>query len=85
MRECCFAIDTSTVDPNLLRQEVAWQGRERPAAASSKYQNAGFIWFMATVALRYGIDVGRTEALNFRGSATIGRKKNGRTGRQPPA
>ena len=24
------AVDASTVDPNLLRQEVVWHGRERP-------------------------------------------------------
>jgi len=26
------AVDTSTVDPNLLRQEVVWHGRERPGS-----------------------------------------------------
>jgi len=76
MRECCPAIDTNTVDPNLLRQDVGWPGRERPGSIVVKIPERRLYLVQGNGrALRYGIGVGRTEALNFRGSATIGRKK----------
>ena len=70
------AVDTSTVDPNLLRQDVGWPGRERPGSIVVKIPERRLYLVQGNGrALRYGIGVGRTEALNFRGSATIGRKK----------
>ena len=70
------AVDASTVDPNLLRQEVVWHGRERPGSIVVKIPERRLYLVQGNGrALRYGIGVGRTEALNFRGSATVGRKE----------
>lgn len=70
------AVDTSTIDPNLLRQEVAWHGRERPGSIVVKVPERRLYLVQGNGrALRYGIGVGRTEALNFRGSVTVGRKE----------
>ena len=70
------AVGTSTIDPNLLRQEVAWHGRERPGSIVVKMPERRLYLVQGNGrALRYGIGVGRTEALNFRGSATVGRKE----------
>jgi lipoprotein-anchoring transpeptidase ErfK/SrfK len=70
------AVDASTVDPNLLRQEVVWHGRERPGSIVVKIPERRLYLVQGNGrAMRYGIGVGRTEALNFRGSATVGRKE----------
>jgi len=69
------AVNLTRVDPELLRQTVAYQSPHGPGtiivdiAARRLYliQPGG-------AALRYGVGVGREEALNFQGSAKIGRK-----------
>jgi len=69
------AINLIRVDPELLRQTVAYSSPHGPGtiivdiAARRLYliQQDG-------TALRYGVGVGREEALNFQGSAMIGRK-----------
>jgi lipoprotein-anchoring transpeptidase ErfK/SrfK len=56
-------VDVSTVNPDMLRTEVAWTGKEKPGN------------IVVNRAMRYGVGVGRSEGMNFRGSAIIGRKE----------
>jgi lipoprotein-anchoring transpeptidase ErfK/SrfK len=70
------AIDLTTVDPSLLRQEVAWRGHERPGSIVVNVPERRLYLVQGHGrALRYAVGVGRTEALDFRGSAVIGRKE----------
>jgi lipoprotein-anchoring transpeptidase ErfK/SrfK len=70
------AIDDRTIDPSLLRQEVAWRGHERPGSIVVVVPERRLYLVQAGGrALRYAVGVGRAEALNFRGSAVIGRKE----------
>ena len=70
------AIDRTTVDPVLLRQEVAWPGRDRPGSIIVNIPERRLYLVQGDGrALRYAVGVGRAEALNFRGSAVIGRKE----------
>ena len=70
------AIDRTTVDPVLLRQEVAWPGRDRPGSIIVNIpERRLYLVQGGGRALRYAVGVGRAEALNFRGSAVIGRKE----------
>src|SRR5512143_2373500 len=69
-------IGPTTVDPSLLRQEVSWRGRERPGSIVVNVPQRRLYLVQANGrALRYAVGVGRTEGLNFRGSAVIGRKE----------
>jgi lipoprotein-anchoring transpeptidase ErfK/SrfK len=70
------ASDLTTKDPRLLRQEVAWRGHERPGSIVVVVpERRLYLVQGGGRALRYGVGVGRAEALNFRGSAVIGRKE----------
>jgi lipoprotein-anchoring transpeptidase ErfK/SrfK len=70
------AIDTGAIDPNLLRQTVVWRGQERPGTVVVKLSERRLYLVQGDEsALRYGIGVGRAEALNFRGKAIVGRKE----------
>jgi lipoprotein-anchoring transpeptidase ErfK/SrfK len=70
------AVDLSTVDPSLLRQEVAWRGHERPGSIVVNVpERRLYLVEGGGRALRYAVGVGREEALNFQGSAVIGRKE----------
>ena len=70
------AIDRTTVDPVLLRQEVAWHGHDRPGSIIVNIpERRLYLVQGGGRALRYAVGVGRAEALNFRGSAVIGRKE----------
>jgi len=70
------AIDLTTIDPSLLHQEVAWRGRERPGTIVVNVPERRLYLVQSDKrALRYAVGVGRAEALNFRGSAVIGRKE----------
>lgn len=70
------ALDFSVVDRDKLRTVVAWSGRERPGNVVVKIPERHLYLVMeGGKALRYSVGVGRTEALNFRGTATIGRKE----------
>jgi lipoprotein-anchoring transpeptidase ErfK/SrfK len=70
------AVDITTVDPSLLRQEVAWHGKERPGTIVVNVpQRRLYLVQRGGRALRYGIGVGRSEGANFRGNAVIGRKE----------
>jgi lipoprotein-anchoring transpeptidase ErfK/SrfK len=68
-------LDLTRIDPSLLRQQVAFAG---PYRRGTVVVNIGErrLYFAQPggVAMRYAVGVGREEALNFRGSAVIGRK-----------
>jgi lipoprotein-anchoring transpeptidase ErfK/SrfK len=69
-------VDLTTTDSSLLRQEVAWKGREKPGSIVVNVPERRLYLVEANGrALRYGIGVGRSEGMNFRGSAVIGRKE----------
>lgn len=69
------AINIRKVDPQFWRQEVAYESGE---AAGTIVVNtpSRFLYLVQTDgrAMRYGIGVGKNEALQFKGTATINRK-----------
>jgi lipoprotein-anchoring transpeptidase ErfK/SrfK len=68
-------LDLSTIDPGLLRQQVSYVGPYRPGAiVVNVAERRLYLVQPGGLALRYAVGVGREEALNFRGSAAIGRK-----------
>ena len=69
------AMDLRRVDPQWWRQEVPYITSERPGTLVVDTP-ARFLYLVLEGgrALRYGVGVGKTEALVFRGTATIGRK-----------
>ncbi len=70
------ALDLTTVDPSLLRQQVAWRGPHRPGQVVVHIDERRLYFVLdGGRAMRYAVGVGRAEALNFRGSAVIGRKE----------
>ena len=70
------AVDLSTIDRSLLRQEVDWRGSERPGSIVINVpERRLYLVEDGGRALRYAVGVGREEALNFHGSAVIGRKE----------
>ncbi len=70
------AVDTSNLDSSLLRQEVAWKGDEKPGNIVVNIPERRLYLVMAGGrAMRYGVGVGRSEGMNFRGSAIVGRKE----------
>jgi lipoprotein-anchoring transpeptidase ErfK/SrfK len=70
------AIDTTVIDQNLMRQEVAWKGNEKPGSIVVNVSERRLHLVEGSGrALRYGIGVGRSEGANFRGTAIVGRKE----------
>jgi lipoprotein-anchoring transpeptidase ErfK/SrfK len=70
------AIDLTTIDGSLLRRQVAWRGRERPGSIVVVIPERRLYLVQGEGrAMRYAVGVGRAEALNFRGTAVIGRKE----------
>ena len=68
-------IDLRRVDPQWWRQEVAYTGSEKPGTIVIDTPGHHLYLVQAGgTAMRYGIGVGREEALQFKGNATIGRK-----------
>jgi lipoprotein-anchoring transpeptidase ErfK/SrfK len=68
-------VDLSARNPELLRQEVAFSGPYRPGTVVVNVaQRRLYLVQGGGRALRYAVGVGREEALNFHGSAIIGRK-----------
>ena len=69
------ALDLTRIDPALLRQHTRFAGPYRPGTI---VVNVGerrlYLVQPGGVATRYAVGVGREEALNFHGSAVIGRK-----------
>ena len=69
-------IDTTAVDPSMLRTEVAWHGKEKPGSIVVNVPERHLYLVEAGgKAIRYGVGVGRTEGTNFHGQAIIGRKE----------
>jgi lipoprotein-anchoring transpeptidase ErfK/SrfK len=69
-------VDITTLDPSLMRQEVAWSGREKPGSIVVNVpQRRLYLVQGGGRAIRYGVGVGRTEGMTFRGTATVGRKE----------
>ena len=68
------AVDT--IEPDHMRQEVPWHGKEKPGSIVVNVpERKLYLVQNGARALRYSVGVGRSEALNFRGSAVIGRKE----------
>lgn len=69
------AVDLRRVDPKWWRQEVEYSTTERPGTIIVDTQ-ARHLYLVQEdgIALRYGVGVGKDEALQFKGTATIGRK-----------
>src|SRR5574340_312668 len=68
-------LDASTTDPSKLRREVAFSGPSRPGTIVVDVADRHlYLVEPGGRAMRYTVGVGRQEALNFRGSAVIGRK-----------
>jgi lipoprotein-anchoring transpeptidase ErfK/SrfK len=69
------ALDLTRIDPALLRQHTRFAGPYRPGTT---VVNVGerrlYLVQPGGVAIRYAVGVGREEALDFHGSAVIGRK-----------
>ncbi|WP_429923244.1 L,D-transpeptidase [Agrobacterium vitis] len=69
------AIDLKRVKPQFLRREVAYQTNEKPGTIvvdpAARY---AYLVMENGRALRYGVGVGKQEAFNFQGEATIARK-----------
>lgn len=69
------AVDLSRVEPQFLRREVAYRTDERPGTIvvdpAALY---AYLVMEDGRALRYGVGVGKEEAFNFQGEATIARK-----------
>lgn len=69
------AIDTSRRNPELARRQVPFNRPYRPGTIIvSIPERRLYLVQPGGVAIRYAVGVGRAEALNFRGSAVIGRK-----------
>lgn len=69
------AIDTSQINPRLLRREVTYKSRERPGTIVVDPRERYAYYLLGNdKAIRYGVGVGREEAFNFRGTAIIGNK-----------
>ena len=68
-------VDISKIDPRLLRQEVDYATYERPGTIVVD-PGARFLYLVQEggKAMRYGVGVGKTEAFNFQGEASIQRK-----------
>lgn len=69
-------VDTSNVNPEMLRTEVAWKGNEKPGNVVVNIPERHLYLVMGGGrAMRYGVGVGRSEGVNFRGAAVVGRKE----------
>ncbi len=69
------ALDLANVNPDLLRSETPFRGPYRPGTiVVNVAERRLYLVQPEGMALRYAVGVGREEALNFRGSAAIGRK-----------
>lgn len=69
------AVDLKRVNPKYLRKEVSYATSEMPGTiiidTNEKY---AYLIMEKGRALRYGVGVGKTEALSFKGEARIARK-----------
>jgi lipoprotein-anchoring transpeptidase ErfK/SrfK len=69
------AVDLKRVKPQFLRREVAYQTSEKPGTiVVDPVARYAHLVIENGRALRYGVGVGKQEAFNFQGEATIARK-----------
>src|SRR5262245_50871270 len=69
------AVDLSKIYPAFLRREVAYGGSEAVGSIIvDPNERHAYLIMEGGRAMRYGVGVGRTEAFNWQGEATIGRK-----------
>lgn len=69
------AVDLRRVKPQFWRQEVAYNSTERPGTiVVDPNERHAYLVLEGNRAIRYGVGVGREEAFNFQGGATIQRK-----------
>lgn len=69
------ALNLTRIDPAMLRQHTRFDGQFRPGTIVVNVDERRlYLVQPGGVAIRYAVGVGREEALNFRGSAVIGRK-----------
>lgn len=69
------AVNLSQIDPQFYRQEVAYRTREAPGTVIVELDNRhAYLVQERGRAMRYGVGVGRDEAFNLNGVATVGRK-----------
>lgn len=68
-------VDLRRVPRQFWRQEVAYESKHAPGTIVVNTSER-FLYLVQPggTAIRYGVGVGREESLNFRGTATIGRK-----------
>lgn len=68
-------VDLRRVDPRWWRQEVSYEGGHAPGTIVVDTP-AHHLYYVQSggTAIRYGVGVGKDEALQFKGNATIGRK-----------
>jgi lipoprotein-anchoring transpeptidase ErfK/SrfK len=70
------AVDMTQMDPSVQRTEVTWKGKEKPGTIVVKISERRLYLVEAGgQAIRYGVGVGRSPGVNFRGEAVIGRKE----------
>ena len=70
------AVPSVSIDPSLMRQEVAFGAPYRPGTVVVNIRERRlYLVQPGGRALRYAVGVGRAEARNFQGSAVIGRKE----------
>ncbi|WP_342640993.1 L,D-transpeptidase [Rhodoligotrophos ferricapiens] len=69
------AVDLKRVNPKFWRREIAYSTQERPGTVvvdpAARY---AYLVLEGGRAIRYGVGVGKEEAFNFQGAATIARK-----------
>jgi lipoprotein-anchoring transpeptidase ErfK/SrfK len=69
------AVDLSRINPKFLRREVAYRTNEQPGTIVVDIVNRyAYLVLSGGRAIRYGVGVGKQEAFNFQGAATIARK-----------
>lgn len=69
------AVDLRRIDPKFYRQEVAYYTPEQPGTiVVDPTQRFAYLIRENGRAIRYGVGVGKEEAFNFQGGATIRRK-----------
>ena len=69
-------VDITTLDPGLMRQEVAWSGKEKPGSIVVNVpERRLYLVQGGGRAMRYGVGVGRAPGVTFRGTAIVGRKE----------
>jgi lipoprotein-anchoring transpeptidase ErfK/SrfK len=70
------SLDMASISPDLLRQEVSYRAPYRPGMVVVHVSERRLYHVQqGGRAMRYAVGVGRSEGVNFRGSAVIGRKE----------